>query len=147
MIVDDDTIQEKSTKDNKVDGGFVAEYSFEITEIEKLKEINIYTRNLNQQDQSTFFITIIENYEESTSDKKAISPKVVLTLLTIGILLFCVISILVFVKFKRSIIPEFEPLTESEEKYLAIVEIRKKIRKLVKQGNEENVDEIERLQV
>ena len=48
MIVDDDTIQEKSTKDNKVDGGFVAEYSFEITEIEKLKEINIYTRNLNQ---------------------------------------------------------------------------------------------------
>lgn len=42
---------------------------------------------------------------------------------------------------------EFESLTESEEKFLAIQEIRKKIRKFVKKGDAENIDEIERLEV
>ena len=42
---------------------------------------------------------------------------------------------------------EFEPLTEADEKYLAIINIRKKIRKLVKKGDEDDLDEIERLQL
>jgi hypothetical protein len=71
----------------------------------------------------------------------------VLVLLTIAIILFCVISLLVFAKFKKRTGEEFEALTESEEKYLAIMDIRKKIRKLVKSGDATNVDEIERLQV
>jgi hypothetical protein len=68
----------------------------------------------------------------------------VLSLLSIAIALFCIVSIVFFAKFKQRDL-QFEPLTESEEKFLAIQEIRKKIRKLVKKGDSENVDEIEKL--
>jgi hypothetical protein len=59
--------------------------------------------------------------------------------MSVGIVIFCILSIVFFVKFKRSDL-DFEPLTESEEKYLAIQAIRKKIKKLVKKGDTENVD-------
>ena len=68
----------------------------------------------------------------------------VLSLLSVFIVLFCIISLFLFVKFKRRDL-DFEPLTETEEKYLAIQAIRKKIKKFVKKGDEENVDEIEKL--
>jgi hypothetical protein len=65
----------------------------------------------------------------------------------VGIVFFCVISIIVFIKLKRKMNNEYDTLTESEEKYLAIGAIRKKIRKLLKSGNQENIEQIENLQV
>jgi hypothetical protein len=99
------------------------------------------------QEGPTFKIVVTEDYQSSTVSGNAINAKAVLVILTISIILFCVISLLLFAKFKRPAEGEFEALTESEEKYLAIMDIRKKIRKLVKSGDAENVDEIERLQV
>ena len=41
---------------------------------------------------------------------------------------------------------DFEPMSEADEKYLAIMAIRKKIRKLIKKGDPNEVEKIEILQ-
>jgi hypothetical protein len=42
-VLTDQDIREGADKDNKLNGGFEAKYKFEITDIEKLENIQIYT--------------------------------------------------------------------------------------------------------
>ena len=69
--------------------------------------------------------------------KSRISDQTILIILILSIVAFCVFSLIAYVIYRRKLSEEFfEPITETDERFLQIFEIRKKIRKIEKKAKD-----------
>jgi hypothetical protein len=81
-------------------------------------------------------IYVIEDFEIDGGVSK-ISGTTILVLLSVGIVLFCLISIGFYIYWRRKRSEEFfEAITETDERYLEIFNIRKKIRKVERKAKD-----------
>lgn len=98
---------------------------------QQIEEIYISAVNLNYQEKPTFKLSVTEDYLKEFVENKAImSDAGFATLLTVILVLLCIVSIGLFFKFRKPREPE--QLTETEERFLALLKIRKNLRRAEK---------------
>ena len=101
-----------------------------------LLSIRIHVLNLKKREETPLRIYVTEDFLIDGGLEK-ISEGTILVLLIIGIVLFCLCSLGAYVYYRRKLSEEFfEPITETDERFLQIFEIRKKIRKIERKARD-----------
>ena len=107
--------------------------------------IRIHVLNLKERVDSALRIYVTEDFLID-GGKSRMSDQTILALLISAIVLFCIISLIAYVLYRRKMSEEFfEAITETDERFLRIFEIRKKIRKIERKAKD-TVDNSEMLE-
>ena len=99
------------------------------SDVLELLKIEIFTQNLEYSTESAFQVYVTEDYLRDQASMVGISAGTVLALLTVGFIVLCGVSILIFVKVRREQAIEGAKLSETEERYMALVQLRRAIKK------------------
>lgn len=119
----------------EVNGKRVAVKSTSISN-RNLEYIRLHILNLKKRDETPLKIYVTEDFLVD-GGFGSISETTIMVLLIVGTVLFCLCSLAAYIYYRRKRAEEFfEAITETDERYLEIFEIRKKIRKIERKAKD-----------
>lgn len=102
----------------------------------RLEYIRIHVLNMKERVETPLKIYVTEDFLID-GGIGSISETTILILLIVGIVVFCLFSLAGYVYYRRKLSEEFfEAITETDERYLVIFDLRKKIRKLERKAKD-----------